>query len=78
MFLKLSQGQRQRSDLAQQLGLRATAGRGVEVGPRGVTTRRGVWVAGDATRDLLFAITAAAEGAEVGVAVNTELQSEGR
>ena len=40
------------------------------------TTAPGVFVAGDASIDLMFAIIAAAEGATAAFAINCELQAE--
>ncbi|MHC2990997.1 pyridine nucleotide-disulfide oxidoreductase [Pontibacter sp. HJ8] len=68
----------QQSDLGQQLGCEFT-GKGV------IKTRRlqrsnipGLYVAGDAARDMQLVIVAAAEGAKAGVAINMELQQEDR
>ncbi|WP_018476206.1 NAD(P)/FAD-dependent oxidoreductase [Pontibacter roseus] len=69
---------KQQSDLGQQLGCEFT-GKGV------IKTRRlqrsnipGLYVAGDAARDMQLVIVAAAEGARAGVAINMELQQEDR
>lgn len=72
LFVKLVR-QEQRSDLARQLGL-AEVGRSIVVDRHGATFVPGVWVAGDASRDLLFASVAVAEGAAAAVAVNHALQ----
>ncbi len=40
------------------------------------TTVPGLYVAGDAARDVQFVIVAAAEGAKAGRAINIELQAE--
>jgi thioredoxin reductase len=68
----------QQSDIGQQLGCEFT-GKGV------IKTRRlqranipGLYVAGDAARDMQLVIVAAAEGAKAGVAINMELQEEDR
>jgi thioredoxin reductase len=68
----------QQSDIAEQLGCEFT-GKGV------IKTRRlqqanipGLYVAGDAARDMQLVIVAAAEGAKAGVAINMELQEEDR
>jgi thioredoxin reductase len=66
----------QQSDIGKQLGCEFT-GKGV------IKTRRlqqanipGLYVAGDAARDMQLVIVAAAEGAKAGVAINMELQQE--
>lgn len=73
LFLKLSQ--QPRSDLAEQLGL-PIAGARTDTGARESTRVPGLYVAGDASRDLMFAIIAAAEGATAAFAINCELQEE--
>ena len=42
----------------------------------GETCIRGVYVVGDASRDVQFAVVAAAEGAKAGVAINKALQKQ--
>lgn len=74
MFLKIRQ--RQGSDLAFRLRVPVTEERGVETGKLERTPIRGLFVAGDASRDVLLAIVAAAEGATAGFGMNTELQEE--
>ncbi len=73
-----STGSSQQSDLGKQLGCEFTS-KGV------IKTRRqqhsnipGLFVAGDAARDMQLVIVAAAEGARAGVAINIELQNEER
>ena len=68
----------QQSNIGKQLGCEFT-GKGV------IKTRRlqqanipGLYVAGDAARDMQLVIVAAAEGAKAGVAINMELQQEDR
>lgn len=75
LFLKLS-GQRQRSDLVHQLELEVDDEDGVAVGKHEATHVPGLHVAGDASRDVLFAVVAAAEGATAAFGVNCELQEE--
>ncbi len=75
MFLKLPK-QAQRSDLAQQLGAAVREECGVKSGLKAETTCSGVFVAGDASVDLMFAIVAASEGATAAFAINCELQDE--
>jgi thioredoxin reductase len=63
-------------DLAARLGC-APEGRGpVRTGKRETTGVPGLYVAGDASRRLQFAVVAAAEGAMAGFAINTELLRE--
>ncbi|WP_229969811.1 NAD(P)/FAD-dependent oxidoreductase [Pontibacter harenae] len=76
MFFSL--GTKQQSDLGEQLGCDFTS-KGV------IKTRRlqqsnlpGLFVVGDAARDMQMVIVAAAEGAKAGVAINMELQQEDR
>ncbi|WP_242926144.1 NAD(P)/FAD-dependent oxidoreductase [Pontibacter vulgaris] len=71
-------GTKQQSDLGNQLGCEFT-NKGV------IKTRRlqksnipGLYVAGDAARDMQLVIVAAAEGARAAVAINMELQLEDR
>lgn len=73
-----STGTEQQSPLGEQLGCEFTS-KGV------IKTRRlqqsnipGLYVAGDAARDVQMVIVAAAEGARAGVAINMELQQEER
>ncbi|MBC5775769.1 NAD(P)/FAD-dependent oxidoreductase [Pontibacter sp. KCTC 32443] len=73
-----STGSSQQCDLGEQLGCEFT-NKGV------IRTRRqqksnipGLYVAGDAARDMQLVIVAAAEGAKAGVAINMELQREER
>jgi thioredoxin reductase len=69
-------GVRQRSDLARRLGCRFDARGGVEVDRHEATCVRGLYVAGDATRDVLLAIVAASEGASAAVMINAMLTSQ--
>jgi thioredoxin reductase len=63
-------------DLAARLGC-APEGRGpVRTGRQEATGVPGLYVAGDASRRLQFAVVAAAEGAMAGFAINTELLRE--
>jgi thioredoxin reductase len=74
MFLKLTKGAR--SELAEQLGVGVSEDDGIKCGGKARTSVPGVFVAGDASIDLMFAITAAAEGATAAFAINCELQAE--
>ncbi len=69
-------GQRQRSDLAARLGCRFTPKGAVDTGSCEATNVPGVFVAGDSSREAQFAIVAAAEGAEAGMAINKALLKE--
>lgn len=75
MFLKLAK-QTQQCDLAEQVGAEVGHECGIKSGLRAETTRSGVFVAGDASIDLMFAIVAASEGATAAFAINNELQEE--
>jgi thioredoxin reductase len=75
LFLKTKQ--KQRSDLAKKLRLRVTEEHGIEKRYKYEETYvKGVFVAGDASKDLLMAIVAAAEGAQAAFGINCELQAE--
>jgi thioredoxin reductase len=71
-------GQRQRCDLAEQLGCLFTRKGAVHTGKLEGTNVPGLFVAGDASKDVQLAIVAAAEGAKAAVAINTALQEEDR
>lgn len=75
LFLKtrLEQG----SDLARKLRCKVTDTHGVETADQHEeTTCEGVFVAGDASKDVLLAIMAAAEGADAAFGINCALQEE--
>jgi len=63
----------QRSDLAAKLGCFFDEEGGVKVGKFEATNVPGLFVAGDATREVLHALVAASEGVEAAVAINTSL-----
>jgi thioredoxin reductase len=71
-------GQVQRSGLPRRLGCRFDDKGGVRIDARGRTNIPGLYLAGDASREVQFAITAAADGARAAVAVNAEMQREDR
>jgi thioredoxin reductase len=71
-------GQFLRSPLAQRLGCRLTARGVVRTGRLEDTGVAGVYVAGDASRDVQFVVVAAAEGAKAAIAINTALREEER
>jgi thioredoxin reductase len=69
-----SGGQHPQSDLPKQLGCQLTKHGLVKTDHLGQTCVPGLYVAGDASRDVQFAIVAAAEGAKAAVAINKALQ----
>jgi thioredoxin reductase len=69
-------GQYTRSPLAERLGCRFTRKGAVQTNNFGETCVKGLYVAGDASRDVQFVVVAAAEGAKVAYAINVELQRE--
>lgn len=71
-------GQKQRSTLAAQLGCEVSNEDGAQAGHRCETSIPGLYVAGDATRDVQQVIVAAAEGAMAAFAINIALVSENR
>lgn len=64
------------SVLAQQLGCDCSDDAGVHTGELEETSERGVYVAGDASKDVLLAIVAAAEGAKAAVDIHQALLKE--
>lgn len=69
-------GQGQRSNLASRLGCKMTAKGSVDHDKHSCTSVPGVYVAGDASRDVQLAIVAAAEGTSAAFAINKELLDE--
>ena len=67
--------QTQQCDLARSLGCEFTGKGTVKTDHLGKTCVPGVFVVGDASRDVQFVIVAAAEGAKAGVAINKALQA---
>jgi thioredoxin reductase len=67
--------QMQQCDLAKSLGCEFTGKGTVKTDHLGKTCVPGVFVVGDASRDVQFVIVAAAEGAKAGVAINKALQA---
>lgn len=67
----------QRSDLANQLGCEFDENGGVIVGKYECTNIPGLFVAGDASRELFQAIVAASEGVGAAFAINTALTKLG-
>ena len=74
--LFFSTGQDQCCDLTAKLGCVFTNKGTVRTDLKGDTNVPGLYVAGDAGRDVQFVIVAAAEGAKAGVAINEALQAE--
>ena len=69
-------GRHQSSDLAARLGCDADDAKGCTVDDKQMTNVFGLYVAGDASRDVLQVIVAAAEGAQAAIAINTALLQE--
>ena len=67
--------QHQQCELAQALGCEFNRKGTVSTDLLGKTCVRGVYVVGDASRDVQFAVVAAAEGAKAAVAINKTLQA---
>jgi thioredoxin reductase len=67
--------QSQQCELARRLGCEFTVKGTVKTDHLGKTCVEGIYVVGDASRDVQFAIVAAAEGAKAGVAINKALQA---
>ena len=74
--LFFSAGQHQASELPAKLGCRFTHHGAVDTGKCEATDVPGLYVCGDASREAQFAIVAAAEGAEAGMAINKSLLEE--
>ncbi len=70
-----STGPSPQCDLPQQLGYDLTRQGIVKTDHLGQTRVPGLYVVGDASRDVQFAIVAAAEGAKAAVAINKALQA---
>src|SRR6476469_580321 len=71
-----STGQKQGSDLPRKLGCKFTEQGCVRTYDYEMTDIPGLYVAGDATRFVQFAVVAASEGALAAVAINKELMKE--
>jgi thioredoxin reductase len=67
--------QRQQCHLARDLGCALTRQGLVKTDHLGQTGIEGLYVAGDASRDVQFVVVAAAEGAKAAVAINKALQA---
>ena len=68
--------QAQQSEFARRLGCQFTKKGSVKTDHLGETCVPGVYVVGDASHDVQFAVVAAAEGAKAGVAINKALQKQ--
>lgn len=62
--------------LAEQLGCANSEDAGVHANDEEETTTAGVWVAGDASKDVLLVVAAAAEGARAAVEIHASLLEE--
>jgi thioredoxin reductase len=69
-------GCRQQSELARQLGCEIDERGAPKVNRYAATSVPGLYVAGDASRDVLQAIVGAGEGCEAAVAINKALLAE--
>jgi thioredoxin reductase len=69
-------GQSQQSDLARRLGCRFTENGAVKTSRLAQTGVEGLYVAGDASRDVQLAIVAAAEGVKAALAINAAFQRQ--
>ena len=69
-------GQKQRSFLAAQLGCPESDEEGVQADDTCATNVPGLFIAGDATRDVQQVIVAAAEGSKAAFQINTQLRDE--
>ncbi|MDB4973418.1 MAG: FAD-dependent pyridine nucleotide-disulfide oxidoreductase [Myxococcaceae bacterium] len=67
---------REASDLAQRLGSEAYSPHEIDVGRHGRVDIPGLYVIGDAARDVLQVAVAAGEGCEAAIAINSELLHE--
>ncbi|MGE5351016.1 MAG: NAD(P)/FAD-dependent oxidoreductase [Acidobacteriota bacterium] len=76
--LFFSTGQKQKSDLAERLGCHFNDKGFIPTNKKQQTNIKGIFAAGDITKDVKFVVVAAAEGARAGVAINVELQEEER
>lgn len=70
----VSTGQSQRSDLAEKLGCAFTRKGAVRTGRLEGTNVSGLYVVGDASKDVQLAIVAAAEGVKAAIAINKSFE----
>lgn len=71
-------GQYQRSDLPGLLGCRLDAHGGVKHDRRQRTGVPGLYLAGDASKDVQYVAVAVSEGVRAGIAINSDLQKQDR
>lgn len=69
-------GYTQQCDLAEAFGCEVSKKGVIITNSKQQTNIDGLYVAGDASRDMHFVVVAAAEGAKAGVTINKELQKE--
>lgn len=69
-------GQKQRSFLAARLGCPESNEEGIQADDTCATNIHGLFIAGDATRDVQQVIVAAAEGSKAAFEINTQLRDE--
>ncbi|MBA2498840.1 MAG: NAD(P)/FAD-dependent oxidoreductase [Chitinophagaceae bacterium] len=69
-------GYHQQIDLAKEIGCEMSLKGVVKTNKSQGTNIKGLFVAGDASKDMHFVVVAAAEGAKAGVTINKELQKE--
>ena len=69
-------GFQQQVDLAKEIGCQLSNKGVVKTNKLQGTEIEGLFVAGDASKDMHFVVVAAAEGAKAGVSINKELQKE--
>ena len=73
-----SEGTKQQSGLGEMLGCEFTSKGVIKTRSKQQSNIPGLYVAGDAARDMQMVVVAAAEGAKAGVAINMDLQQEDR
>lgn len=74
VFLSLLKGQKQRSKLAEQLGLNVTKENGIECNEECESSIPGILIAGDCSRDHLLSIIAAAEGCKAAISCSSYIR----
>lgn len=74
VFLSLLKGQKQRSKLAEQLGLNVTKENGIECNEECESSVPGVFISGDCSRDHLLSIIAAAEGCKAAISCSSHIR----
>jgi thioredoxin reductase len=69
-------GYTQQCNIAEAFGCKVSKTGVIVTNRLGQTNIKGVYVAGDASKDMQFVVVAGAEGAKAGVTINKELQKE--